>query len=300
MENMLTLIAGTGDARVDNSMVAVACEVLLDAGGRTGREVWLAEGRACDVPFAGLDPRAADAAARAALDGYPVDVVAQPAEGRRKRLLVADMESTIIDNEMIDEMAAAFGQGERIAAITARSMRGELDFTESLNERVAMLAGLDEATVTRLCGNIRLNPGAVTLVATMRAHGAWCALVSGGFTVYSAKVAALVGFDSHQANRLEIVDERLTGRVMKPVLDRHAKQAALLRLLDEQGLAARDAMAVGDGANDLSMILAAGLGVAYYGKPILAAAAAMRVEHGDLTALLFAQGYRAEEFVGAD
>ncbi len=296
MENVLTLVAGTPGA-LDHSMVMTAREALTAAGAAIASEDWLAPGQACDMPFEGPGPGEAVAAVRAALDGEAIDLVAQPVEGRRKLLLVADMESTIIENEMLDELAAELGLGDRIAAITARAMRGEIEFGAALAERVGMLAGVDAGALDRLHGRIRVSPGARALVATMRANGAWCALVSGGFTAFSGHVADLLGFDSHQANRLEIVDGKLTGRIVKPIIDRHAKQSCLLTLIQERGLSPRAAMAVGDGANDLAMVLAAGLGVAYHAKPILAAAAAMRVDHGDLTAPLYAQGYRRDEIV---
>lgn len=296
MENVLTLVAGPAAAPLDDSMIAVACAALQHSGARTGPDDWLAAGLACDIPFDGMPPREATVAARNALEGMAVDLVAQSAAGRRKRLLVADMESTIIGNEMLDELAGELGLHDRVAAITARAMGGELDFAESLRERVAMLAGLDEEVIGRMRERISINPGAVELVATMRANGAYCALVSGGFAVYTEYVGDLLGFDYHQANRLEVREGRLTGRVARPILDRHAKQECLIRLVRERGIPSHESIAVGDGANDLSMVLAAGLGVAYHAKPILADAAAMRVDHGDLTALLYAQGYRREEF----
>jgi len=296
MENVLTLIAGT--VPLGHSVVAVARDALVAAGARAGDAVWLAPGRAFDIPFERMPPLEAAAAARDALGGRPFDFVAQPVDGRRKKLLVADMESTIIDNEMIDELAAELGLQDRIADLTARTMRGELDFAESLVERVRVLEGLDMSVLEKIQGNIRVNPGAAELVATMRANGAFCALVSGGFTVYSEYVRELVGFDHDQANQLEIVDGKLTGCVVKPILDRLAKQDCLLRLAKDLAISPGSAVAVGDGANDLAMVLAAGMGVAYHGKPILAETAAMRIDHGDLTAILYAQGYREEEIVG--
>ncbi len=298
MESVLTLITDPAAAGLDNNTVGAAALALEAAGATTGPPDWLAPGVACDIAFVGLGPREATVAARAALAGQPVDLVAQAAAGRRKRLLVADMESTIIDNEMIDELADVLGRGEEIAAITARTMNGELDFAESLTERVAMLAGQDAAVLEGPRERIRPNPGAAELVATMRAHGAFCALLTGGFSVYSAWVRDLLGFDHDQANRLEIVDGKLTGRVRKPILDRQAKQAGLMRLCQELSITPRETIAVGDGANDLAMVLSAGLGVAWRAKPVLAEAAAMRVDHGDLTALLYAQGYRAAEIRG--
>lgn len=294
MENVLTLIAGS--VPLDHSIVAAARAALGDCG-QTGAPDWLAEKIACDIPFDGMAPGAAAGAARAALGDAPVDLVAQPARERRKKLLVADMESTIIDNEMVDELAAVLGLHDEVAAITARSMRGELDFAESLRERVGMLAGLDAGALEGLFDAIVVNPGAVELVATMRAHGGFCVLVSGGFTVYSNYVRALVGFDRDQANRLEIEAGRLTGRVAEPILDRQSKRQCLEDLTRELGLSAWQTIAVGDGANDLEMVGAAGLGVAYHAKPVLANNAGMRVDHGDLTALLYAQGYRTDEIV---
>ena len=297
MNNVLTLIAGTSP--LGHSAVSLASDRLAAAGARTEKAVWLAAGRACDIPFDQMPPFEAVACVREALYGQPVDLVAQPVDDRRKMLLVADMESTIIENEMIDELAAQLGLADRIAELTARTMRGELDFAESLSQRVRMLEGLDAPMLEKLREKIIVNPGAAELVATMRANGAHCALVSGGFTVYSEYVRELVGFDHDQANRLEIVDGKLTGRVLAPILDRQAKQACLLRLAKELAISPALTIAVGDGANDLAMVVAAGLGVAYHGKPILAETAAMRVDHGDLTALLYAQGYKQEDIVGS-
>lgn len=295
MESVLTLITDPAAAGLDNSTAGAAALALEAAGAGVGAPDWLAPGVACDIAFAGLGPRDATVAVRAALAGQPVDLVAQPAAGRRKRLLVADMESTIIDNEMIDELAEVLGRGDEITAITARAMNGELDFAESLAERVAMLAGMEVAALDGPRERIRVNPGAAELVATMRAHGAFCALLTGGFSVYSGYVRELLGFDHDQANVLDVIEGKLTGRVRKPVLDRQAKQAGMIRLCQELSITPRETIAVGDGANDLAMVLSAGLGVAFRARPVLAEAAAMRVDHGDLTALLYAQGYRAAE-----
>lgn len=293
----LTLIAGSG--ALDHSTVEAAREVLAANGLRHGAADWLAEGTACDIPFEGGTPSAVAAAMHEALAGAPVDMVAQPAAGRRKMLLLADMESTIIDNEMIDELAGTLDLQEKIAGITSRAMQGELDFAASLRERVGMLAGLDAAVLERLYARIIVNPGAAELVATMRRHGAYCALVSGGFTVFSRYVRDRAGFDYAQANRLEINAGKLTGRVVEPILDRRSKRDCLERLARDLSLAPHQTIAVGDGANDLEMVRAAGLGVAYRAKPVLAEAAAMRVDFGDLTALLYAQGYRQQDIVRA-
>jgi phosphoserine phosphatase len=238
-------------------------------------------------------------AAEAAIAALPVDVCIQPRDGRKKRLLIADMDSTIIGCECLDELADFAGKKAEIAAITERAMRGELQFEGALRERVAMLAGLGvEALQACYDQRVRLNPGATTLVRTMRAGGARCVLVSGGFEFFTNRVAEAAGFDDNQANNLLVEGGRLTGKVREPILGREAKLEALEREVQAHGLTLPDALAVGDGANDLAMIGAAGLGVAYRAKPIVAAQADARVDHSDLTALLYFQGYAAEEFAG--
>ena len=272
-----------------------ALAALKSAGATCGTPDWLAVGQACDIPHTGLAPAAAMRVA--AQPGC--DVYAQPVAGRRKRLLVADMESTMIENEMLDDLAVIAGLGPRIAEITRRAMNGEIGFEGALRERVGLLAGLPEAVLEQAYGGVKEIPGGRTLVATMRAHGAYCALVSGGFTWFTGRVRQRLGFDSDQANVLEVADGKLAGTVREPILGREAKLAALARLAAEQGLTAADAVAVGDGANDLAMLQAAGLGVAFHAKPAVAAAARARIDHGDLTALLFLQGYRTGDFITA-
>lgn len=297
MDHVLTLIAPPGALAPD--AIAAARAALAAAGAATEDPGWLAAAEAADLPFAGLTPEAADEAVRAALAGRPVDLIAQPAEGRRKRLLIADMDSTIVTSETLDELAGFAGLKDRIAAITRRAMNGELDFEAALRERVGMLAGLSVDALQRTWEATELMPGARELVATMRATGARCALVSGGFTFFTGRVAALVGFHEHHSNTLLEAEGQLTGHVADPILGRNAKLATLKRLAAEEGIGLDATLAVGDGANDLDMIQAAGLGVAFRAKPVVAAAARARVEHADLRALLFAQGYRAEEFVVA-
>jgi phosphoserine phosphatase len=296
MPHTLTLIAQPG--LLDPAFVAKARSALDALGGAPGRPDWLSEGEAADIPFTGAADQAV-AAVHAALAGAPVDAIAQPREGRRKGLLVADMDSTIVTTETLDEIAAFAGLKEKIAAITARAMNGELDFREALVARVAMLEGLDVSALEATWAQTPIMPGARALVATMRAHGAVCCLASGGFTFFTARVAEKLGFHEHVSNTLMVEGGKLTGRVAEPIFGRDGKLATLTRLASANGLAMEATLAAGDGANDLDMIRAAGLGVAYRAKPTVAAASRAKVDHGDLTALLFAQGYRRSEFAAA-
>jgi phosphoserine phosphatase len=295
MSLVLTLIGNPADGILDDYMVSRARDALRACGAACREADWLAAAVACDLPFDGLPPEDAETAVRAALAEAPVDIAAQPAAGRRRMLLVADMDATIVTGETLDELAAEAGLKARIAAITDRAMRGEIDFKAAVRERVAMLAGLPLAALERSLARVRLTPGAQALVRVMRAHGAYTVLISGGFRYFTGRVSRLAGFDQDVANELEIRDGRLTGRVVEPILDRGAKLATLRRIAAARGLAPADTMAVGDGANDLEMIRAAGLGVAFRAQPVLAAGARVRIEHGDLTALLYLQGYRAAD-----
>jgi phosphoserine phosphatase len=291
---VLVLIgAADGSEPMGAAVEAVAAEI-------GSAPFWLAPGEACEFAFEAPD-RAGALAARervaARMGDAPIDVCVVPAVGRRKALLVADMDSTIIQQECIDEMADMLGLKARIAAITERAMRGELPFEAALRERLGLLAGLEVSALQRVFDErVTLMPGARTLVATMRANGAFTALVSGGFSFFTSRVAAAVGFDVNHANELEIVGGRLTGGVVGPILGREAKLEALLHYRDARALAEAATMAVGDGANDLAMIGAAGLGVAYRAKPVVAAEAGCGITHGDLTALLYLQGYRKADF----
>jgi phosphoserine phosphatase len=259
---------------------------------------WLAPGRAFDVPFEGEADSLRAALREAVRDEWLVDLNIVPAEGRRKRLLVADMDSTIIGCECIDELADMAGLKPKVAAITERAMRGELDFPAALRERVGLLKGLPLEALGRVYAErVRLNKGARALTTTMRANGAHTLLVSGGFTYFTSRVAADAGFDEQQGNRLLDDGRALTGQVDEPILGREAKLRALEETAARLGLALCESMAVGDGANDLDMIRRAGLGVAYHAKPVVAAAAGVSVSHGDLSALLYLQGYRAAEIV---
>ncbi len=227
-----------------------------------------------------------------------VDVVLQPDGPRRRRVLLADMDSTMIEQECIDELAAHAGVGEQVADITARAMNGELDFAGALDERVALLRGLPvEVVDTVLAERITPRPGGPELLATMAAAGGYAALVSGGFTLFTRVIAERLGFDEHRANTLEVAEGRLTGRVVLPVVGQEAKLRALEEISGRLGLGRDDVVAVGDGANDLPMLQAAGLGVALHAKPAVARQVLVRVNHGDLTAVLYLQGYAEDEFV---
>ncbi|MGU3664100.1 phosphoserine phosphatase SerB [Methylobacterium sp. A49B] len=237
---------------------------------------------------------------RTALAGEPIDLAVLPADAhRRKRLFLADMDSTMIEQECIDELAGTLGLKDHVAAITERAMRGEIAFEPALRERVALLKDIPvEAVDGLIAERLTLTPGGRTLVQTMRAHGARTCLVSGGFTLFTGPIAATIGFHKHRSNVLGVADGRLTGVVEDPIVGKAEKRAALIELRETLGLGPADTLAVGDGANDLDMLQEAGLGVAFRAKPAVAAAAQVRVEHGDLTALLYLQGYAAAEFVG--
>ena len=261
-----------------------------------GDVVWLSPDEAAEFAIDEIPSNAAEIAQT--LRTQDVDFNIVPAENRRKRLLLADMDSTMIEQECIDELAAEAGIGEHVAAITARAMNGELDFEAALEERVALLKGLSTEVIDTVIANrITFMPGGATLLATMRAHGSTTALVSGGFTDFTAHVAEKLGFQSHRANTLLAEGGALTGKVTKPILGRDAKITRLEELTSELGLTDDDALAVGDGANDLGMLNRAGMGVAAHAKPVVAAEARFRVDHADLTALLYLQGYGRDTFV---
>ena len=288
MKNVLVLISSAAQAALTDSVLQVAAQALRAQGAEVGTPRWLAPGIAGEMPF---DGEARPIAMTA------IDSVVVPAEGRRKRLLVADMESTIIENEMLDELADFLGLRPHIAAITARAMNGEIDFAAALEERVGLLQGLALARLDEAATRIRYMPGGATLVATMQKQGATCALVSGGFSHFTGLVRRATGFDADFANVLDHADGSLSGKVVPPILGKEAKLATLRRLAGERGLALSETVTVGDGANDLPMLQAAGLGVAFHAKPAVAAAVPARIDHGDLTALLYLQGYRRDEFI---
>ncbi len=259
---------------------------------------WLAPDIACDLP---LPPDAtrdeAEERLREIVGNQPLDIVVQEERDRRKRMLIADMDSTMIDQECIDELADEVGLKERVAAITARSMNGEIAFEPALRERVALLKGLDAGVVDRIIDSrLTLASGGHALVATMRRDGAWTALVSGGFTAFTARIAEMLGFDENRANILNVSDGRLAGTVAEPILGREAKASALVEIATRLGIGPSEVIAVGDGANDLDMLALAGSGVALHAKPAVAARARIRIDHGDLTALLYMQGYALSDF----
>lgn len=259
---------------------------------------WLEPALAADVFFSsGEDLRGVSERLRDALAPAPVDVIVQPVAGRRKLLLVADMDSTMIAQECLDELAACRGLREEISTLTRQAMRGEMDFETALRARVGLLAGVTRDEIAAIIAALTPTAGARTLVATMRAHGALTALVTGGFAPFADAVAARLGFDETRANRLAFARDALTGDVLAPVLGPAAKRLALEELRRSRNLSDSETLAIGDGANDLDMLAAAGLGVAWRARPVVAAAATARLDHTDMTGLLYAQGYRRTEFV---
>ncbi|MGM4886963.1 phosphoserine phosphatase SerB [Tardiphaga sp. 20_F10_N6_6] len=297
MSLVATLICNPANPALDSTVVD-GLRALLP--GDTEAH-WLSDGVAADIMFASdHNMLALGDRLRAARGDMPIDVVVQPVSDRRKKLFLADMDSTMIGQECIDELADFAGLKAHVAAITERAMRGEIEFEPALRERVALLKNLKVGVVDEvLASRITLTPGGRELVQTMRANGAYTCLVSGGFTLFTAKVAELVGFQENRANVLHVADGKLTGTVAEPILGKAAKLATLVELRESFDLDNLDTMAVGDGANDLAMIQDAGLGVAYHAKPAVAASAAARIDHGDLTALLYAQGYKRSTFVTA-
>src|SRR6266852_2978157 len=296
MSLVATLICNPADPALDSTVVDGAVATLPSPG----HAQWLFDEVSVDIPFTGSDDiRGIEHRMSAARGDLPIDIVVQPQAVRRKRLLLADMDSTMIGQECVDELADYAGVKERVAKITERAMRGEIEFEPALRERVALLKGLPVSVIDEvLKKRITPTPGGRELVATMRAHGAYTCLISGGFTLFTNAVAAAIGFQENRANELKIEGGKLTGEVREPILGRAAKLATLIELRESFDLDNLETLVVGDGANDLGMIENAGLGVAYHAKPAVAAAAAARIDHGDLTALLYAQGYRRDEFVG--
>lgn len=298
MDFVATLICDPRSQALQESIVDHAVDLLNKRSCRNVRRHWLGEKIAAELLFAADTLDGSKLLATADLEDAPIDVIVQPAENRKKRILIADMDSTIIEVECLDQLADFAGIKDKISAITERAMRGEIEFEAALHERVQMLEGLDVSALHDTWqSRITLTPGAKALVATMRANGAVTELISGGFTYFTSRVREAVGFDADQANELLIKDGKLTGKVRLPVLGSDAKLRRLERLARENNLSPADIMAVGDGANDIPMLQAAGAGVAFRAKPTTAASVGMSVVHGDLTALLYIQGYAEAEFI---
>ena len=279
-------------------LVPAIAEQAADAAKASGL-YWLADGIACDIALRDdTDLQAAEANILASIGSAQIDLVIQDAETRRKKLLIADMDSTMIGQECIDELAAEVGLKEKVADITARAMNGEIAFEPALRERVALLKGLPISVVDDVIAKrITLTPGGPELIATMKAKGYYAALVSGGFTVFTSRIGATLGFDEDCANILLEENGILTGLVQEPILGKQAKVDALNDIAEKLGISTDDALAVGDGANDLGMLQLAGAGVALHAKPTVSAQARLRIDHSDLTALLYLQGYRKTDFI---
>ncbi len=292
---VLTLIGNENSAPLESVHIELVCRRL---GGKVKTD-WLAKNEACDIFLnSTLSARDITAQAREALSGTAIDTVCTAIDGRRKKLLISDMDSTIIDQECIDELGDAIGLGSQIRAITALLIRGDMSFSDAMRERMAMMKGMERSLLESVFENrISLKVGARTLVQTMRHHGSFCVLVSGGFSYFTHRIAERVGFHEHQGNQLLFENGKVTGEVQEPILGRTAKLDTLMRLCREKSLRPSDALAVGDGANDIKMIKAAGLGVAFHGSDSLKNQATACIDHGDLTALLYIQGFHKSEFI---
>ena len=289
--HVLNLVAAADAAAIDDAIIGTVHEICNGAGAPQ----WLSPHRACDLP---ADASAPVDRLRTVLEPLRIDANLVAAENRRKRLLIADMDSTMVEQETLDELAAIVGKGDAVAGITARAMAGELDFKEALRARIAMIAGTPREVLEQVAAEIRLVPGGAALVGTMRANGAYAALVSGGFTDIVGRTADMLGFDTFQANRFTYEGDAIAG-VAEPILDQDAKLSALQRFTKDQGLKLSDAIAVGDGANDVAMLRAAGMGVAFRAKPKVRAQVDIHITHADLTALLHLQGYSDQEIAGS-
>ena len=293
MQSVLTLIAPEGTPLTTTNVSKIRTR--LDAlGAETDTPTWLCQEMACDISYENLSDDQAEAAARSIFKDDPIDPIAQPTQYRRKHLLLADMDSTIVTTETLDDLAAHVGLKDEISAITARAMNGELDFAEALKERVMMLKDLPASALEDAYQAVLLSKGAQTLVQTMAAHGAHCVLVSGGFKYFTSRIAECCGFHEDLSNDFIMEDDKLTGQVTLPILDKTSKLDTLIDRSTAQGISLAETLCVGDGANDLPMLQAAGLGVAYRGKPSVRAEAPARLDHADLRGLLFAQGYKID------
>ena len=297
MAHILTLAASDAQRSVSDAHIQRLKDHLIQNGiDMTHKPGWLAAGKAVDLfiskPLSYNDLNQI----RPLLDPDKIDVFSTPVQNRRKRLLLADMDSTIVTGETLDELAGFAGLKDKISAITVRAMEGQLNFKDALRERVALLKGLDASALENVLGDIKLSAGAETLINTMRAEGCTCVLVSGGFTVFTSAVAEKLGFDHHHGNELEITGGALTGKVIEPILDKNAKVGFLEHYMRKLGLTAADCLTIGDGANDIPMLKAAGLGIGYKPKDAVAREIPNIIRHGDLTAALYAQGYSADSW----
>lgn len=299
MQNVVTLITNYPDKILDESIINKAFMSLEKKGGTIINMQWLAENEACDILFDEIDVKSARALLNDKLSKFDVDIIVQENKDRKKKMLISDMDSTIIQQECIDEIADKLGLKEKIAAITERAMNGELDFSDSLRERVSLLKNLDESELNDVYENhITPMPGARELLATMKANNSYCLLVSGGFTFFTGKIQNLLGFDENRANTLEIENGKLTGKVVEPILDADSKLVALNETINKLNINKGDVIAVGDGANDLPMLQNAGLGIATHAKPHVQEQVKHNIKFTNLKALLYIQGYKKEEFAG--
>ena len=296
MESVLTLIAPTvGD--LNNEVVKLAADCLHQSGAHVNESDWLSDGESCDLFFSGVLADSIESRLRDIFTNTRIDMAIQPHEGRRKKLLLADMDSTIVTTETLDELAEYAGLKEQISEITERAMNGEILFRDALKERVGMLKGLGSETMAKTMERITYSPGARTLVRTMSANGAYTALASGGFRYFTGRVKQALGFDFEIGNEIEIADGKFTGEIIGDIVTKAVKRETLITLAEQQRIDISETMTVGDGANDLPMLEHAGTGVAYHAHPIVIAGAPYRIDHAGLDALLFLQGYRRNEFV---
>ena len=297
MNHIMTLICNPRTAILSDEVQTIATSCLRELGAETAHANWLAHGIACDIPFCGLDPEDAEANMQHTFRGLPIDIIAQKSANRRKKLLVADMDSTMIIGETLDDLAEFAGCKNEVTSITHLAMNGELRFVDALKQRIKLLEGLSQDNLEKTMAGVEPTPGGRALVQTMKANGALTILISGGFTYFTDRVRDMIGFDKAKGNNFEISDAKLTGQVLEPIIDKNAKLAILKNFAAEYGIAETDIIAAGDGANDLPMLMAADIGVAYHAKPAVSKLARVSINHADLTALLYIQGYRAEEFI---
>ncbi|MEN3931350.1 phosphoserine phosphatase SerB [Microvirga sp. W0021] len=295
MSLVATLVSNPKNPVLENNLVALVRQTL----GEKQEAIWLAEGIAADIPLSVSDDISrVEVAIREALGSAPIDVIVQKAANRRKKLFLADMDSTMIGQECIDELADFVGLKEKVSDITERAMRGEIAFEPALRERVALLKDLPISVVGEIIEKrLILTPGGKELVRTMRKNGAYTCLVSGGFTLFTSEIGAMIGFNEHRSNTLIVTDGKLVGQVDDPIIGKEAKLATLVELRSQFSLGKEDTMAVGDGANDLAMLQEAGIGIAYHAKPAVAKAAHARINYSDLSALIYIQGYESQDIV---